>query len=151
MINKFTNGFQGGWNVNYSPSKYNNMFNVYNNFNPNGVSGNAYLYNLNYFDKNKHKSTNMSGIQKKKEKLPDISKKELKKKLNQLDKNKDSEDLPKEILEQFSTNRKNFFQIRKDIPEVDEDEQNETENEHQTDGNKKIMFPLIFKYFSNEQ
>lgn len=124
-----------GWNIQHYPNQY---------------GGNVYLNNINYLGVGKKKTTKM------KDKLPQISKKQLKEQLNKLNQKNtndylnDSEEIPKEIMEQFTTNRKNFFQVRKDIPEVDEDEQNDTENDHQTEDNKKIMFPLIFKYFSNE-
>lgn len=159
MLNKFTNGFSGKWNMNSTQNKYNNIFNVYNNFNMGGKSSNAYLYNLNYIKKSQGKSPNKSYTQRKNDKLPEISKKELKQKLNQLNKNKNEEDIeniPKEIEDQFYTNKKNFFQIRKDIPEEDENELNESEEESKENKIKngkrgsKIAFPLIFKYFNEE-
>ena len=75
----------------------------------------------------------------------DISKKELKKKLSELEKKKNDEfkklkevepicddkslddeyNIPKEILDQFNKNTKNFYKFRKDIIEQPEDEEDE--------------------------
>ena len=81
----------------------------------------------------------------------DISKKELKKKLSELEKQKKNEfkklkevepicddkdledeyNIPKEILDQFNKNTKNFFKFRKDIIEQPEDEEEEQTLENQ--------------------
>ena len=81
----------------------------------------------------------------------DISKKELKKKLSELEKQKkdnfkklkeieplcddksldDEYNIPKEILDQFNKNTKNFFKFRKDIIEQPEDEEEEPTIENQ--------------------
>ncbi|MCQ2820839.1 MAG: hypothetical protein MJ252_26575 [archaeon] len=161
---------KNGWAINCSPLKrgnggyngYNNIYNGYNNFTPNQYNCSPYFYNINYLEKSKvSNKANKSFTKKQKEKLPEISKKKLKEKLNQIkaNENKESDELPKDILEQFSTNRKNFYQIRKDIPEEDDEyDVNESEEENKNNyihpNNKKgneIVFPVIFKYFKDDK
>ena len=106
-----------------------------------------------------------------------LTKKELKERLNKLQNNgnmtncqRDKEffddNIPKEILSQFNTNHKNFFKFRKDIIEEPEEEDeiiininDNTNKENNNINNRKnkinqqkikdIEFPLIYKYFKN--
>lgn len=145
IVNDFINQQNTMWNYNYYTG---NSF-LHNNKNYYGINPNNGGIN------NAHNVKPLNHINqatKKREKLPEISKKKLKEKLNQLKNNSsESGDIPKEILEQFSTNRKNFYQVRKDIPEEDENEVNESEEYRTGEDKKQIVFPLIFKYFKDDK
>lgn len=107
-----------------------------------------------------------------------LTKKELKERLNKLQNNKniinilkdkeyfEEDNIPNEILSQFNTNHKNFFKFRKDIIEEPEEEddllnsindninkENNNINNRKNNFNqvkkKDIEFPLIYKYFKN--
>lgn len=86
-------------------------------------------------------------LNKKKDKFPEITKKELKQKLNTMNMREIDENIPKEMFDQFNTNKKNFFKIRKDIQE-ESFENEEDSNEECNDNNKEIKFPLIYQYFN---
>jgi hypothetical protein len=111
-----------------------------------------------YLDKNYQMELGMNGflngvpvitLNKKKDKYETISKKELNERLNKMSKQTKGdeelfeEEVPKEMAELFNTNRKNFYQVRKDIAE----ESQENEDKSDGDDNKEIEFPVIWKYF----
>lgn len=111
-----------------------------------------------YLDKNYKMELGMNGflngvpvitLNKKKDKYETISKKELKERLNKMskqtkgDEELSEEEVPKEMAELFNTNRKNFYQVRKDIVE----ESQENEDKSDGDDDKEIEFPVIWKYF----
>ena len=116
-----------------------------------------------YLDKNYKMELGMNGflngvpvitLNKKKDKYGTISKKELKERLNKMSKQQkedeelSEEEVPKEVDELFNTNKKNFYQVRKDIAEESQ------ENEEKSDGDddaKEIEFPVIWKYFDKNK
>lgn len=86
-------------------------------------------------------------LNKKKDKFPEITKKELKQKLNTMNMREIDDNIPKEMFEQFNTNKKNFFKIRKDIQEESFENEDDS-NEECNDNKKEIKFPLIYQYFN---
>ena len=90
-------------------------------------------------------------LNKKKERLPEISKKELKEKLNRMNIREIDDNIPNEVLEQFNTNKKNFFKTRKDIVEESfENEQSDDEDKENKSMKPDIQFPLIYRYFEHK-
>ena len=104
-------------------------------------------------------------LNKKKDKYDILSKKELKEKLTKMSKeskeddNWFDDDIPQDMLQQFNTNKKNFYQVRKDITEESpenedmsdsEDGANQKGNNDVKGEQKEIEFPVILKYFEKE-
>ena len=90
-------------------------------------------------------------LNKKKERLPEISKKELKEKLNKMNMKEIDDNIPNEVLEQFNTNKKNFFKTRKDIVEESfENEQSDDEDKENKSLKSDIQFPIIYQYFEHK-
>ena len=127
-----------------------------------------------YLDRNYNMQLGMNGflngvpvitLNKKKDKYDILSKKELKEKLTKMSKeskeddNWFDDDIPQDMLQQFNTNKKNFYQVRKDITEESpenedmsdsEDGANQKGNNDVKGEQKEIEFPVILKYFEKE-